>query len=260
MKTRPFDPPAPAGIKGTWQRAHANRNGMTIVTSEPRRPWLRWPQREARERGDGHRLITAGALLLAVLGLGLLAVSIDAQYRYVLAYRHQAATSVIEATALDVGMLIFSLLALGLARKGLAAKTERALIVACAVGSAVMNYAAADVASPRSVLAFACRRSSWPWWWTVWWPRPGDTYWVCGRAARPGRSLAPWPAGPPVPSAGPPCTRCGCSWPRCRPRRACAGGCLDATPLPGAEAPPEAVSLAASAHGDDGGARAARCA
>ena len=71
-----------------------------------------------------------------------------------LAYRHQSATSVIEATALDVGMLIFSLLALGLARKGLAAKTERALIVACAAGSALMNYAAADVTSPRSVLAY----------------------------------------------------------------------------------------------------------
>lgn len=157
MQTRPFDPAAQAGIKGTWRRAHANRNGMTVVTGEPRvprLPWLRWPERPERERGDGHQLIAAGALLLAVLGLGLLAVSVDAQYRYVLAYRHQSATSVIEATALDVGMLIFSLLALGLARKGLAAKTERALVLACAGGSALMNYAAADVAAPRSVLAY----------------------------------------------------------------------------------------------------------
>jgi hypothetical protein len=51
-------------------------------------------------------------------------------------------------------MVIFSLLALGLARTGLAAKTERALVVVCATGSAVMNYAAADVTSARSVLAF----------------------------------------------------------------------------------------------------------
>jgi hypothetical protein len=129
----------------------ANRNGMTLVTKAPRFSWRR-PQ--LRERGDGHRLIAAGAVLLAVLGVGLLAVSIDAQYRYVFAFRHQSATSVVEATALDVGMLIFSLLALGLARKGLAAKTERALIVACAAGSALMNYAAADVTSPRSVLAY----------------------------------------------------------------------------------------------------------
>jgi hypothetical protein len=129
---------------------HADRDGVTLLTRAPRF------SRHAgqRERGDGHRLIAAGAVLLAALGVGLLAVSIDAQYRYVFAYRHQSATSVIEATALDVGMLIFSLLALGLARKGLAAKTERALIVACAAGSALMNYAAADVTSPRSVLAF----------------------------------------------------------------------------------------------------------
>jgi hypothetical protein len=132
---------------------HANSDGMTLITRAPRFPWLR-AERQERERGDGHRLIAAGAVLLAALGVGLLAVSIDAQYRYVLAYRHQAATSVIEATALDVGMLIFSLLALGLARKGLAAKTERALIIGCAAGSALMNYAAADVTSPRSVLAY----------------------------------------------------------------------------------------------------------
>src|SRR6266536_2749313 len=37
---------------------------------------------------------------------------------------------------------------------GLAAKAERALLVLCAAGSALMNYAAADITSPRSVLAF----------------------------------------------------------------------------------------------------------
>jgi hypothetical protein len=133
--------------------AHFNREGMTVLTKGIRRPWLR-RDREHLERSDGYRLIACGAVLLGLLGAGLLAVSVDAQYRYVLAYRHQAATSVIEATALDVGMLIFSLLALGLARKGLGAKTERALIVACAAGSALMNYAAADVTSSRSVLAY----------------------------------------------------------------------------------------------------------
>ena len=143
---------------------HANRGGMTLLTKAPR---ISWRRAEPRERGDGHRLIGAGALLLAVLGVGLLAVSVDAQYRYVLAYRHQSATSVIEATALDVGMLIFSLLALGLARKGLAAKTERALIVACAAGSALMNYAAADVTSRARSWPTACRRCSWPSWWTA---------------------------------------------------------------------------------------------
>jgi hypothetical protein len=51
-------------------------------------------------------------------------------------------------------MMIFSLLALGLSRAGKAARVERVLITACAAGSAVMNYAAANVVSPRSVLAY----------------------------------------------------------------------------------------------------------
>jgi hypothetical protein len=46
------------------------------------------------------------------------------------------------------------LLAIGLARAGLSAKVERAAVMGCAIGSAVMNYAAADVTSPRSVLAY----------------------------------------------------------------------------------------------------------
>lgn len=84
----------------------------------------------------------------------MLAVSFAAQYRYIFAERHQSVASIIEAAALDFGMIIFALLALGLARAGLPAKAERGLVVVCAVGSAVMNYAAADVSSPRSVLAF----------------------------------------------------------------------------------------------------------
>ena len=60
----------------------------------------------------------------------------------------------IEAASLDLGMAIFTLLALGLAMAGQAARIERALIVACAVGSAAQNYAAADVTSPRSVAAY----------------------------------------------------------------------------------------------------------
>src|SRR5256886_12783282 len=60
----------------------------------------------------------------------------------------------IEAASLDLGMAIFTLLALGLAVAGQAARIERALIVACAAGSAAQNYAAADVTSPRSVAAY----------------------------------------------------------------------------------------------------------
>jgi hypothetical protein len=137
---------------------HANRDGMTLITG-PRRGWS-WYQRDQRAERDihvarpGSRLIAAAAVLLTGLGVGLLAVSYAAQYRYVLDERHQGAASVIEAGALDVGLVIFSLLALGLARAGLAARVERALIVACAAGSALMNFAPAEASSWRSVLAY----------------------------------------------------------------------------------------------------------
>jgi len=125
--------------------ASTTRNGAAVIGRE----------RRHRSAGKpGAKLIAAATALLLLLGMGLLAVSFAAQYRYVLAQRHQSAASVIEAGALDIGMVIFSLLCLGLARAGLAAKAERALIVACAAGSAVMNFAAADVGSARSVLAF----------------------------------------------------------------------------------------------------------
>ena len=77
-----------------------------------------------------------------------------AQYVYLFHERHQSVTSMIEAVALDVGMAIFSLLALGLARAGKSARVERVLILACAAGSALMNFAASDATSARSVLAY----------------------------------------------------------------------------------------------------------
>jgi hypothetical protein len=112
----------------------------------------------ARRRGSGHRpgsaLVAVATGLLFLLGVGLFAVSLDAQYRYVFHAKHQSAASWIEALALDVGMAIFSLLALGLARAGKPARTERVLITACAGASGVMNFAAANDASPKSVLAY----------------------------------------------------------------------------------------------------------
>lgn len=137
---------------------HASRDGLALIT-RPRRGWS-WYQRDQRHgQGErralsGSRLIGTGGVLLFLLGSGLLAVSFAAQYQYVLRERQQHVASLIEAGALDVGLIIFSLLALGLARAGLSAKIERAAVVGCALGSAVMNYAAADVTSPRSVLAY----------------------------------------------------------------------------------------------------------
>jgi Protein of unknown function (DUF2637) len=105
-------------------------------------------------RSPGGVLIAAATALLFLLAIGLFAVSLDSQYRYVFHAKHQSAASWVEALALDVGMAIFSLLALGLARAGKPARAERVLIMACAAASSVMNFAAANDASPKSVLAY----------------------------------------------------------------------------------------------------------
>ncbi len=106
------------------------------------------------DRAPGAALVSAATILLGLLAAGLFVVSLAAQYRYVFAVKHQSMPSAIEAVGLDVGMVVFSLLALGLAMAGQSARIERALIVICAVASAGQNYAAADVTSPRSVAAY----------------------------------------------------------------------------------------------------------
>src|SRR5215469_5856010 len=113
-----------------------------------------WAGGRVRTGTPGGGLIATATGLLFLLGTGLFAVSLNAQYRYVFHAKHQAAASWVEALALDAGMAIFSLLALGLARAGQSARTERVLIMACAAASGVMNYAAANDASPKSVLAY----------------------------------------------------------------------------------------------------------
>jgi hypothetical protein len=106
------------------------------------------------DRTPGSRLVAAATILLGLLAAGLFVVTLNAQYKYVFTVKQQSAPSMIEAASLDLGMAIFTLLALGLAMAGQSARIERALIVACALGSAAQNYAAADVTSPRSVAAY----------------------------------------------------------------------------------------------------------
>src|SRR5208282_648776 len=105
-------------------------------------------------RGPGSVLIGWAGWLLAGLGGGLLFVSFSGQFSYLARARHQEVPSLIEAAMSDLGMIIFTLLALGLARAGKPARTERTLIMACSAASAAMNYAAADTASLRSVAAY----------------------------------------------------------------------------------------------------------
>ena len=104
---------------------------------------------------SGSAFVTAATVALAVQAAGLLYVSFAAQYAYVLREKPgQRAASIIEALMLDTGMIIFSFLALGLAKKGLSSRTERALIMVCAGLSAAMNYAASDAGSWRSVAVY----------------------------------------------------------------------------------------------------------
>src|SRR5207244_740302 len=117
----------------------------------------RWITNLTRKIGGqprpGRLLINTAAVLLGLLDAGLFAVSLKAQYQYIFHAKNQWWPAWTEAFALDAGLIVFSLLALGLARGRQAAPVERALIVVCALGSAAMNYGAADVSSPRSVAA-----------------------------------------------------------------------------------------------------------
>ena len=112
-------------------------------------------RRAGTGRGPGSALIAVAAWLLALTGGGALFVSFSAQYAYIFKVRRQDAASVIEALLLDLLMIVFILLALGLSRAGKSSRAERALILACAAASSYMNVSAADVASPRSVAAYA---------------------------------------------------------------------------------------------------------
>ena len=121
--------------------------GERVITSRRRRT--------GTGRAPGSVLIAVAAWLLALTGGGALFVSFAAQYAYIFTVRRQDAASVIEALLLDLLMIVFTLLALGLSRAGKPSRTERVLILACAAASAYMNVSAADVASPRSVAAYA---------------------------------------------------------------------------------------------------------
>ena len=112
-------------------------------------------RRAGTRRTPGSALIAVAGWLLVLIGGGALFVSFSAQYAYILAVRRQDAASVIEALLLDLLMIVFTLLALGLSRAGQPARTERALILVCAAASAYMNVSAAKLASARSVAAYA---------------------------------------------------------------------------------------------------------
>ena len=108
----------------------------------------------SRNRIPGSRVIGFAAWLLALLGAGPMYVSFDAQYQFILAQKSARAASLIEAAMLDAGMVILSALGIGLARTGKPSSSVRVLIMICAGASAAMNFAAANPASWRSVVAY----------------------------------------------------------------------------------------------------------
>jgi hypothetical protein len=141
----------------TGTRVHVDRANGTVqhqVEIRPRKGWFQFRSRKRREPGDGSRLVSTALALLFILAAGLLAVSFAAQYVYIFRERHQQIASVIEALSADLGLMILSLLALGLARKGKSAIPERWGIIAVAGLSAAMNFAAATDGDWRSVLAY----------------------------------------------------------------------------------------------------------
>lgn len=139
------DSPAPPRGPGLF---HVARDGGERAITNVRRI-------AGTERAPGSVLIGWAAWLLALIGAGALYVSFSAQRQYVFGARHQNAAAIIEALLLDVLLIVFTLLALGLSRAGKSSRTERALILACAIASAWMNVSDADTASPRSVVAYA---------------------------------------------------------------------------------------------------------
>lgn len=127
--------------------ARTNGNGHVVVTKPSRMPRLGWLNTNAL-------LLAAACVLLAALAVAMGIVSWHAQYAFVFAAKHQHAASALEAFGLDAGAVVFSVLGIALARLGRRAVIERALVLACALGSCAMNLLGASLGSPRSVVVY----------------------------------------------------------------------------------------------------------
>jgi hypothetical protein len=144
------------GARGRVNRENGNvEHTVDIRPHRGRFQWRERPARPKRQPGDGSRLIATAMFLLFVLAGGLLGVSYAAQFVMIVRERHgQILASNVEALSSDVALMIFSLLALGLARKGLNAIVARWGVILMACLSASMNLAAATDGDWRSVLTY----------------------------------------------------------------------------------------------------------
>ena len=144
-----FDTPA-GPHRGPVIGGHASRDASVLITRPSAFRGLGWTGR-----------VTVGGVLLTAASLALLGlaatqgfVSWHQQYVFVLAAKHVRAVAGLEAVGLDAGAVIFALLAVAQARLGRSAHIERALNLACALGSMLMNVLGADLGSPRSVAVY----------------------------------------------------------------------------------------------------------
>jgi hypothetical protein len=136
---------------------HANANRTQLIVAKPKQMgWLRGKRRAGEDRGDrtGAWLLVGACILLAGLAVAQGIVSWHAQFTYIDGIKHQHLASALEATGLDAGAVIFSVLGIALARLGRRAVIERVLVVACALGSMGMNLLSADLGSPRQVAVY----------------------------------------------------------------------------------------------------------
>lgn len=162
--TAAADPPADPATDGAGLYRTTHADGSSVVRDK----WA-WPRKREKIAGprskdrpvkaDGDAKPGMGAIktavwLLGVLSGGALVVSFAAQYRWIDGERSDTSTSFVEAGLIDLAMIVCSLLAFGLARNGQKARTPQVLVIVFAIISALQNYAAANTADWRSVLAY----------------------------------------------------------------------------------------------------------
>jgi hypothetical protein len=126
----------------------------------PDKDGIRWlhlgngPKAEGATDWAGAALLIAASLLLLGLAATQGFVSWHQQFVFVLASKHDRTVSGLEALGLDAAAVIFAVLAVAQARLGRSAHIERALNLACALGSMTMNVLGADLLSPRSIAVY----------------------------------------------------------------------------------------------------------
>ena len=128
--------------------AEANGQGVTKIVN------VKLGKDRKAKGKPGRGLINTATVLLFLLIGALFIISWWAQYKYVFDVKHQSIPSMIEASTLDAGQLIFSLLAIGLARAGMSARWARTGVIVCAAMSALMNYFPSNSTSWGSVAAY----------------------------------------------------------------------------------------------------------